>query len=107
MDGTKYDFNRFLPPFKFVEKIYNYESTPDEAIDDQEKLGKSITRLKNYKVKYKKKNRREKNKVLESVVKLFRVREDIIVFFEKEIFHLKVTYLKQKKMNQEMNQKKR
>ena len=40
MDGTKYDFNRFLPPFKFVEKIYNYESTPDEAIDDQEKLGK-------------------------------------------------------------------
>ena len=62
MDGTKYDFNRFLPPFKFVEKIYNYESTPDEAIDDQEKLGKSITRLKNYKVKNKKKIEEKKIK---------------------------------------------
>ena len=50
-DGTKYAFNCFLSPFKFVEKIYNYESTPDEAIDDQEKLGKLITRVKNYKAK--------------------------------------------------------
>ena len=51
MDGTKYDFNRFLPPFKFVEKIYNYKITLDEAMDDQEKLEKLIIRLKNYKAK--------------------------------------------------------
>ena len=62
-DGTKYDFNRFLSPFKFVKKIYNYEITLDEAMDDQEKLEKLIIRLKNYKAKNKKKkkkNRREK-----------------------------------------------
>ena len=78
-DGTKYDFNRFLPTFKFVEKIYNYEITPDEAIDNQEKLEKSISRLKSYKAKNKKKE--GKNKVLEYAVKLFCVREDIIGFF--------------------------
>ena len=44
-DGNKYDFNRFLYPFKFVEKIYNYEITLDEAIDDQTKLEKLIVRL--------------------------------------------------------------
>ena len=51
MDGTKYDFNRFSSPFKFVEKIYNYKITLDEAMDDQEKLEKLIIRLKNYKAK--------------------------------------------------------
>ena len=30
-DGVKYDFNRFLFPLKFIEKIYNYEITLDEA----------------------------------------------------------------------------
>ena len=30
-DGTKYDFNRFLFPLKFIEKIHNYEITLDEA----------------------------------------------------------------------------
>ena len=53
MDGTKYDFNRFLPPFKFVEKIYNYKITLDEAMDDQEKLEKLIIRLKNHEAKNK------------------------------------------------------
>ena len=33
-DGTKYDFNGFSSPLKFVEKIYNYESTLDEAMDN-------------------------------------------------------------------------
>ena len=100
-DGTKYEFNRFLPPFKFVEKFYYYEITPDEAIDDQEKLEKLISRLKNYKTENKKKIK-EKNKVLESAAKLFRVREDIIVvfFLKNEFFHLKLRYLKQKKKNQ-------
>ena len=41
--------------FKFVEKIYNYEITLDEAMDDQEKLEKLIIRLKNYKAKNKNK----------------------------------------------------
>ena len=30
-DGTKYDFNHFLFPLKFIEKICNYEVTLDEA----------------------------------------------------------------------------
>ena len=34
-DGIKYDFNRFLLPLKFTKKIYNYEITLNEAIDDQ------------------------------------------------------------------------
>ena len=30
-DGTKYDFNRFFFPLKFIEKLQNYEITLDEA----------------------------------------------------------------------------
>ena len=30
-DGAKYDFNRFFLPLKFLEKIYDYEITLDEA----------------------------------------------------------------------------
>ena len=59
MDGTKYDFNRFLPPFKFVEKIYNYKITLDEAMDDQEKLEKLITWLETYGAKNNKKKKRK------------------------------------------------
>ena len=59
-DGTKYGFNRFSSPFKFVEKIYNYEITLDEAMDDQKKLENLISELKNYKAKNIKKSRREK-----------------------------------------------
>ena len=74
-----------MSPFKFVKKIYNYEITLDEAMDDQEKLEKLIIRLKNYKAKNKKKKKiEEKNKVLRSAAELFRVREDIIVFFWKK-----------------------
>ena len=58
-DGTKYDFNRFLFPLKFIEKIHNYEITLDEAMDNQEKLEKLIIRLENYCAKSNKK-RREK-----------------------------------------------
>ena len=50
-DGTKYDFNRFLFPLKFIEKIHNYKITLDEAIKDQEKLEKLISRLENYNAK--------------------------------------------------------
>ena len=30
-DRTKYDFNRFVFPLKFIEKTYNYDITLDEA----------------------------------------------------------------------------
>ena len=104
-DGTKYDFNRFLSLFKFVEKIYNYEITLDEAMDDQEKLEKLIIRLKNYKAKNKKKIE-EKNEVLRSAVELFRAREDIIGFFEKRIFPVKGNVFKTKEEKSEKSQKK-
>ena len=78
---------------KFVEKIYNYEIAPDKAIDDQEKLEKLISRLKNNKAKNKKIKKIEE-KVLESAVKLW---EDIISFFEKGTFPYKGNVFKIKK----------
>ena len=50
-DGIKYDFNRFLLPLKFIEKIHIYEITLDEAMDDQAKLEKLVIRLDNYNAK--------------------------------------------------------
>ena len=47
-DETKFNFNIFVLPLKFVEKIYNYEITLDEAMDDQTKLEKLIIRLENH-----------------------------------------------------------
>ena len=83
-DGTKY--NLIFPlALKFVEKIYNYEITLDEEMDDQIKLEKLVIRLENYKAKTEKKLE-EKNKVLKSAAELFHVREDIIVFFKKRNF---------------------
>ena len=65
-DGTKDDFNRFSSPFKFFEKIYNYEITVEEAMDDQKKLENLISEL-NYKAKNRKKIKiDEKNRALES-----------------------------------------
>ena len=58
-DGTKYNFNIFVLPSKFVEKIYNYEITLDEAMENQTKLEKLIIRLENYNAKKIKKSRRE------------------------------------------------
>ena len=37
-DGTKYDFNRFSLPLKFIRKIHNYEITLNEAIKKQATL---------------------------------------------------------------------
>ena len=37
-DGTKYDFNRFALPLKFIRKIHNFEITLNEAIEDPTKL---------------------------------------------------------------------
>ena len=97
-DGTKYNFNIFALPLRFVEKIHNYEITLDEAMDYQAKLEKLITRLEKYNAKKKKKKKKieEKNKVLESAVKLFGVREDIIDFSKKGIFSFKGNVFKTK-----------
>ena len=44
---TKYDFNYFFLPLKFIEKIHNYEISLDEAINDQTKLRILINKLNN------------------------------------------------------------
>ena len=47
-DGTIYDFNHFFPALKFIEKIYKYEITLDEAIEKQAELKDLINKLNNY-----------------------------------------------------------
>ena len=94
-------------PLKFIEKIHNYEITLDEVKNNQTELGILINKLNNdYNPKIPKKVN-EKNDVLKSARKLLDVRKDIINFFKKEFFHIKVMYLKQKTKNQKKNQKKK
>ena len=60
-DGTKYDFNGFSLPLKFIEKIHNYKITLNEAIDDQTELRILINNLDNdYNPRSAKKDEREK-----------------------------------------------
>ena len=59
-DGTKYDFNRFSLPLKFIEKIYKYEITLDNAIEKQTELKELINKLNDHGPRISKKNRREK-----------------------------------------------
>ena len=100
-DGTRYDFNCFLLPLKFIEKFHNYEITLDEAIDDQTKLKILINKLNNdYNPRIPKKAR-EKNRVLESVRKLSDARKVIISFFEKGTFPYKGNVFKTKKEESE------
>ena len=44
-DGTKYDFNRFSLPLKFIKKFYNYEITLNKATEDQTELRILINNL--------------------------------------------------------------
>ena len=46
-DGTKYNFNIFALPLKFIEKIHNYEITLDEARNYQTELRILINKLNN------------------------------------------------------------
>ena len=46
-DGTEYDFNHFLSPLKFIEKIHNYEITLGEARNNQAELSILISKLNN------------------------------------------------------------
>ena len=59
-------------PLKFVDKIYNYKLTLDEAKGDQDKLEKLIIRLENCNTKIikKKKKIEEKNKLFEICSKI-------------------------------------
>ena len=84
-DGTKYDFNRFSLPLKFIEKIYKYEITLNETIEKQAKLKELINKLNNYGPRNLEKIE-EKNRVLKSARKLSDARDGIINFFEKGIF---------------------
>ena len=95
-DGTKYNFNTFVLPLKFVEKIYNHEITLDEAKDDQGKLEKLINRLENYKAKKPLKIIEEIKNVLKSAIELFHARNNIIDFFEKGVFLFKGNVFKTK-----------
>ena len=61
-DATKYNFNIFALPLKFLEKIHNHVITLDEAKNDQDKLEKLIITLKNYNAKNKKKKWKRKIK---------------------------------------------
>ena len=85
-DGTKYDFNRFAFPLKFIEKNYNYEITLNEVIEDQTKLRILINKLNNDYTPRIPKKTNGKNRVLESARKLSDARDEIINLFEKGIF---------------------
>ena len=95
-DGTKYDFNRFLFPLKFIEKICNYKITLNEARNNQTELDILIYKLNyDYNPKNPKKVK-DKNNVLKSARKLLDARKDIIDFFEKGIFPYKSNVFKRK-----------
>ena len=47
-DGTKYNFNFFALPLKFIEKIHNYKITLDERSREIRKVNKQ-TRKQQYK----------------------------------------------------------
>ena len=94
-DGTKYSFNRFLLPYKFIGKIYNYEVTLDEAINSQTELKIFINKLNNYNPTKIGKTE-EKTRVLESARKLSDAKGKIINLFEKGIFQYKDKIFKAK-----------
>ena len=79
-NGTKYDFNRFSLPLKFIEKIHNYEITLDEATEKKAELGILINKLNNYYNPRSKNQAKEIKTVLESAKKIFDARKNIIEF---------------------------
>ena len=100
-EGTKYDFNRFLFPLKFIEKIYYYEITLDEARNYQTELEILINKLNNDYNPRNPKKAKERNIALESATKLLDARKDIIVFFEKGTFPYKGNVFKTKEEESE------
>ena len=98
---TKYDFNRFSLPLKFIEKIHNYEITLDEAINNQKDLNILINKLNN---DYEPRNTEkieEKKRVLKYARKLQDAGKDVINFFEKGIFPYRGNVFKTKEESEE------
>ena len=87
-DGTKYDFNRFSLPLKFIRKTHNYEITLNEATEKQAKLKELINKLNKHSPRNSEKIE-EKNRVLESARKLSDAIDEIIDLFEKGTFPYK------------------
>ena len=98
---TKYDFNRFSLPLKFIEKIHNYEITLDEAINDKTELSILINKLHNNYGPRNTEKIEKKKRVLESARKLQNARKDIIDFFEKGIFPYRGNVFKTKEEPEE------
>ena len=73
---TKYDFNLFSLPLKFIEKIHNYEITLDEAINDQQDLNILINKLNNNYEPTNTEKIEEKKRILKSARKLQNARKD-------------------------------
>ena len=93
-------------PLKFIEKIYKYEITLDEAIEKQAEELKN--KPNDYGPRISKKIE-EKNRVLESARKLSDARDEIIDLFGKGIFPYndKIFKTKEKEESEEKkNQKK-
>ena len=105
IDRTKYDFNRFSFPIKFIEKIHNYEITLDEAIEKQAELAILINKRNNVYNQRSTKQAKEIKTVFESAKKLFDARKDIIEFFEKRIFPHKNNVFKTKEEESEEESK--
>ena len=105
-DGTKYDFNRFLFPLKFIEKIHNYEITLDEAINDQKDLNILINKLNNDYGPRNTEKLEEEKKVLESARKLKNTRKYIIDLFEKGIFPYRGNVFKTKQEEEQEEKQK-
>ena len=105
-DGTKFDFNSFALPLKFIEKIHNYEITLDEAIEEQTELRELINKLNDYgpRISKKKKKKQQKRKIVsESRKKLLNARDDIIDRFEKGTFPYKGSVFRTKEEESEEN----
>ena len=104
---TKYDFNVFSAPLKFIKKIHNYEITLDEAINDQQDLNILINKLNNNYDPTNTEKTEEKKRVLKSARKLQNARKDIN-FFEKGIFPYRGNVFKtkeeQEKTKADMNE---
>ena len=102
-DKTKYKFNIFALPLKFIKKIYNYEITLNETIEEQADLKELIRKLNDYGPRISKKKIEEKNRVLESAEKLFYARDNIIDLFDKETFLCRGNIFKTKEEESEEN----
>ena len=103
-DGkTKYEFNKFMLPLKFATKIYRYDLTLQEAIDDQQKLKILINKLNNNYNPTNLTKIKENYVTLKSAKKLFSIREEIINAFGKAIFPYIDGFQVEKETDEEMD----